>query len=233
MALKVAPHERFHGVYWVTVEDGSRKLATLNLVPGKAVYGERLIPWNGKGECRLWDPYRSKLSAAVFKGLRSMPVIHGVKVLYLGASTGTTSSHVSDVVGSRGKVFCVEFAPRVMRELISNVCAFRGNMFPILADARFPERYQTVVDTVDHIYCDIAQPEQARVLADNADLFLKKGGEALLAVKARSIDVTKRPSEVYRGEDRVLRTRGFQVEERLHLEPYDQDHAMILAKYVK
>jgi len=229
VAVDVKPHPRFPGVYWATLEDGSRRLATLNLAPGKNVYGERLVRFRGE-EYRLWDPYRSKFAAAILKGLETVPIQPQHKVLYLGAASGTTASHVSDIVGEGGHVYCVEFAPRAIRELVNNVCAFRFNMSPVLADARLPERYSTLMGNVDDVYCDIAQPEQARVLADNADLFLVDGGWVMLAVKAQSIDVTKEPSEVYEREVNIMKARGFQVKEVVHLEPYDKAHAMIVAK---
>ena len=228
MAAEVKPHPHFPGIYWAVFEDGSRKLATKNLAPGKNVYGERLVKHKGV-EYRLWDPFRSKFAAAILKGLEKVPIKPGDKVLYLGAASGTTASHVSDIVGEAGHVYCIEFASRAIRELVSNVCAFRSNMSPILADARFPERYSTLVEKVDNIYCDIAQPEQAKVLADNADLFLKPNGWIMLAIKAQSIDVTKEPSDVYKREIGILKTRGFQIREVIHLEPYDKAHAMILA----
>ena len=229
MPLKVKPHEAFQGVYWVYLEDGSRRLATLNLTPGRNVYGERLIRLKGK-EYRVWDAYRSKLAAAILKGLETWPLAEGSKVLYLGAATGTTASHVSDIVGEKGKVFCVEFSERVMRELVSNVCNYRSNMIPIMADARKPDEYRWMVGKVDVIYCDIAQPEQAKVLADNADLFLKPEGYGLIALKARSIDVTKEPEEVFEREIEVLRGRGFSVLQEIVLEPYDKAHAMVLVR---
>jgi len=232
VAVDVKPHPRFPGIYWVALEDGTRKLATKNLSPGKTVYRERLVKFRGE-EYRLWDPYRSKFAAALLKGLETVPIQPDHKVLYLGAASGTTASHVSDVVGDKGHVYCVEFASRSIRELVYNVCAFRYNMSPILADARMPERYSTLMGKVDDVYCDIAQPEQARVLADNADLFLVDGGWVMLAVKAQSIDVTKEPSEIYEREINVMKARGFQVKEVVHLEPYDKAHVMIVAKKEK
>jgi len=232
VAVDVKPHPRFPGIYWVALEDGTRKLATKNLSPGKTVYRERLVKFRGE-EYRLWDPYRSKFAAAILKGLETVPIQPSHKVLYLGAASGTTASHVSDVVGDKGHVYCVEFASRSIRELVYNVCAFRYNMSPILADARMPERYSTLMGKVDDVYCDIAQPEQARVLADNADLFLVDGGWVMFAVKAQSIDVTKEPSEIYEREINVMKARGFQVKEVVHLEPYDKAHVMIVAKKEK
>ncbi|MEM2991360.1 MAG: fibrillarin-like rRNA/tRNA 2'-O-methyltransferase, partial [Halobacteria archaeon] len=198
-SVKVEHHETFDGIYWVTFSDGVKRLATINLVEGKSVYGEQLIKAKGK-EFRIWDPYRSKLAAAILKGLRKIPFSVGSKVLYLGSATGTTVSHVSDIVGEKGLVYCVDFAPRVMRKLIEDLCPYRANLYPILADARFPERYSNIVTTVDSVYCDIAQPEQARILADNAELYLKKNGWIMLAIKSRSIDVTLTPKEAFERE---------------------------------
>jgi fibrillarin-like pre-rRNA processing protein len=155
----------------------------------------------------------------------------GSRVLYLGAASGTTPSHISDIVGEQGHVYCVEFASRSLRDLVDNVCAYRLNMSPFLEDARFPEKYSLfMAGKVDSIYCDIAQPEQAKVLADNADVLLKSHGWIMLAVKSQSIDVTKDPAEVYQQEARVLQKRGFDVKETVPLEPYDKAHAMIVAQ---
>lgn len=230
MNVRVKPHPHFPEVYQAVLEDGSQRLATRNLAPGRTVYGERLIRQD-KVEYRVWDAFRSKLAAAIIKGAKSIPIGPGHLVLYLGAASGTTASHVSDIVGEEGHVYCVEFASRSLRDLVDNVCAYRLNMSPILEDARFPEKYAMLINgKVDDIYCDIAQPEQAKVLADNADVFLKEKGSVMLAVKAQSIDVTKEPAEIYRREARVLERRGFLIEDVVQLEPYDKAHAMIVAR---
>ncbi len=229
MAIAVEPHPLFEGAYWVKFEDGAKKLATRNLVPGRNVYGESLVKREAV-EYRVWDTYRSKLAAAIMNGLEIVPIQPGRRVLYLGAASGTTASHVSDIVGEKGHVYCIEFAARSIRELVDNVCAYRSNMSPILADARLPEKYASLVGKVDDVYCDIAQPEQAKILADNADMFLISDGWIMLAVKAQSIDVTKEPSEVYRQEMGVLRARGFRIRQVVDLEPFEKAHALILAQ---
>jgi fibrillarin-like pre-rRNA processing protein len=229
--VEVKALRRFPEIYWVTLEDGARKLATKNIVVGNSVYGERLVKYK-KREYRIWDPYRSKLAAAILKGLGTVPILPGAKVLYLGAASGTTASHVSDIVGEGGHVYCVEFASRSLRELISKVAAFRYNLSPILADARLPESYSRLVEQVDVIYCDVAQPEQARVLADNADAFLVNQGWVMLAIKAQSIDVTKEPSIVYEREIAVMESRGFRVSEVVYLEPYDKAHTMVVGQKI-
>lgn len=230
MNVRVKPHPQFPAVYQLMLEDGAKRLATENLTPGRNVYGERLIRFEGV-EYRVWDAFRSKLAASILKGLKNVPIRPEQQILYLGAASGTTPSHVSDIVGEKGHVYCVEFASRPIRDLVDNVCAYRLNMSPILEDARIPEKYSMFIrGKVDCIYCDIAQPEQAKVLADNATLFLKERGWVMLAVKAQSIDVTKEPAEVYKSESRVLENRGFRIEDVVYLEPYDKAHAMIVAQ---
>jgi fibrillarin-like pre-rRNA processing protein len=229
VVVDVKPHASFSGIYVVTFEDGTTRLATANLTPGRNVYGERLVPWGGV-EYRIWDPFRSKIAAGIIKGLKTVPIQSNHKVLYLGAASGTTASHISDIVGANGQVYCVEFSARSIRELVNNVCTFRTNMTPILEDARMPQRYAMFVGTVDDIYCDIAQPEQAKILADNGDLFLKNNGWIMLAVKSQSIDVTEEPSEVYKKEIKTLKTRGFAISDFVNLEPYEKAHAMIVAQ---
>jgi fibrillarin-like pre-rRNA processing protein len=222
----VKKHERFDGVYWALLEDHARRLATKNLAPGINVYGERLVT-DGETEYRTWDAYRSKLAAAILRHLDALPIRSGTSVLYLGSASGTTASHVSDIAGDEGRVYCVEFAQRSMRELIDTLCEHRQNVYPILADARMPEKYKSTVDRVDVIYSDVAQPEQAKILADNADLFLSPTGDALIAIKSRSVDVTMEPSDVFRQEIEILRNRNFRMIQTVRLEPYEKDHALV------
>lgn len=229
MDITVNLHPRFPAIYWIALENSAPFLATLNLTPTKNVYNERLVRSKGN-EYRLWNPYRSKLAAAILNGLKTVTIKPHHKVLYLGAASGTTASHISDIVGMRGHVYCIEFASRVIRELVTNVCSLRFNMSPIMADARLPERYLDRVEKVDDLYCDIAQPEQAKIAADNANFYLKDDGLIMLVVKAQSIDVTKDPSEIFEQEIALLTSRGFQVKEVIHLEPYDKAHLLIIAK---
>jgi len=226
--LGVKPHEKFPGVFWVEIETGAKKLATQNLTPRRSIYGERLIRFE-QVEYRLWDPYRSKLAAAIHRRVRNNPIRPDKRIIYLGSASGTTVSHVSDIIGEKGKIYCVEFSARAMREFVQNLCSYRENLYPILADARFPERYPKLVGSVDAVYCDIAQVEQAKILSDNADKYLKTDGWIMIAVKSRSIDVTKSPSDVFKGETRILENRGFKILETVRLEPYEKDHAMVIA----
>jgi fibrillarin-like pre-rRNA processing protein len=217
-------------IAWVNI-DGERRICTENLSKGVNVYGERLIKIKGV-EYRVWDPFRSKLAAAVIKGLKYLPIKYGSKVLYLGASTGTTASHISDIVGSGGLVFCVESSSRVARELIARVATYRPNVIPIIEDARKPHAYFSVTGKVDVVYCDIAQPDQTEIAIANCNMYLKKGGYLILVIKTRSIDVTKEPKDVVNTEVARLKANSFDVEQVINMQPFDKDHAIALARYV-
>jgi fibrillarin-like pre-rRNA processing protein len=216
-------------IRWISVA-GEKNVATLNLARGSKVYGEKLVR-QGDDEYRIWDPFRSKLAAALKKGMKNMPIGNGSKVLYLGASTGTTVSHVSDIVGPSGMVFAVEPATRVARELIENVASNRKNVVPIIEDARRPQNYFCVFGKVDVIYCDIAQPDQTDIAIINCRAYLAKGGIMLLVVKTRSIDVTMDPRAVVAQEAARLEKNGFSISQIINLDPFDKDHAMIYCTY--
>ena len=214
--------EIFPGVF----KEG-KNLFTVNLAPGRRVYNERLLK-KGKLEYRSWDASRSKLAAAILNGLKTIPLAEGTKVLYLGASTGTTVSHVSDIIRADGIVYAVEFAERVFRNLL-DVAAARPNIAPIIGDARKPERYGWV-EQCDVVYCDLADPQETEIALRNAVEFLKPGGHLMIAIKSQSIDVTKPPEQIYREEAEKLRKAGLEVVEQASLEPYEDKHAMIVAR---
>ena len=79
-----------------------------NNVHGESVYGEKWISIESgvedtKSEYRVWNPFLSKLAARVFAGvlggLDDIFIKPGGKVLYLGAASRTSVSHVANIVG--------------------------------------------------------------------------------------------------------------------------------------
>jgi len=201
--------------------DGQTRLASKSDDP-LPVYGERILEGY-----RIWDPFRSKLAALLLKCSRpALRLDRDSKVLYLGAATGTTVSHVSDIV-SQGLVYAVEFSPRAMRDLL-RLCERRKNIVPILADASHPEDYAFMVEPVDLVYQDVAQRSQADIASANCLRYLKPGGDLLLMLKSRSVDVNASPQEVLSWEKKKL--QGLQLHDILDLLPFHQDHWAILAK---
>ena len=215
--------------FWIDSE-GEKKLATRNLVVGNQVYKEKLITKRGT-EYRLWDPFRSKLAAAIMNGLEIFPFKNKSTVLYLGVSTGTTVSHISDIVGPDGMIFGVEHASRVARDFLDRVASHRKNIIPILQDARRPKEYFSVFGKVDVVYVDIAQPDQTTIAIENCKMYLKKEGYFFLVIKTRSIDVTKSPKRIIEEEIEKMEVY-FEILQVIDLLPYDKDHAMVIAKFL-
>jgi len=209
------------------VYQDKKGIFTKNLTPGKDVYGEKLVRQQDD-EFRQWDIRKSKLAAAIVKGTPNIGIRKGDVVLYLGCSTGTTPSHISDMVGEDGFLFGLDFAPRVLRDFVF-LCEKRKNMTALLEDAFHPENYADKICQVDVIYQDVAQKNQAEIFLRNCQWFLKKGGYALLAVKARSIDVTKKPKQIFIDIKAKLEKELKIIDYRM-LDPLEKDHCMFICK---
>jgi rRNA 2'-O-methyltransferase fibrillarin len=225
------PH-RHAGVF---VARGGKEdlLVTKNLTPGESVYGEKRVSVDNpspavtgeaesdatpalKTEYRVWNPFRSKLAAGILGGLEDIYLRPGSSVLYLGAASGTSVSHVADIVGPTGRVYAVEFSHRSGRDLIT-MATHRTNVIPIIEDARHPLRYRMLVGMVDVIFADVAQPDQARIVGLNAHLFLKVGGGILISIKASCIDSTAKPEVVFANEVKKMREERIKPKEQLTL----------------
>ncbi|MEM5802011.1 MAG: fibrillarin-like rRNA/tRNA 2'-O-methyltransferase [Candidatus Aenigmatarchaeota archaeon] len=214
---------KFEGVYKI---DG--KFATINLVPGFKSSNEDLIVLDNV-EYRIWDCWTSKPSAAFKKRLKTFPLKKNHTVLYLGLAEAKTASFFSDIVGKEGLIYGVEISERSLREAIP-VCEKRGNIIPILADARMPETYENVVvDKVDILYEDIADVDQIKILERNAKKFLKPNGFAIIAIKSQSIDVTKPPKQVYKECLQEL-SQNFEVLDKVELDPYEKAHLFVVLR---
>ena len=196
----------------VYYKDGN--VATKNLNPGTSVYGEELIVEDE--EYRIWNPRRSKLAAALLNGLENLEIQDTSKVLYLGASTGTTVSHISDIA-INGKIYAVEFSPTTAKKLVQ-LSNQRFNIAPILGDATKPKGYLNIVEKTDLVYCDVAQPNQSELFMRNMNLFSKDDGVGLLMIKARSIDVVQKPKKIFREQEKKLKEKGFKIVEKVKLE---------------
>ncbi len=201
-------------------------LLTRNLVPGTAVYGESLVR-DGGVEYRRWDAARSKLAAYLKRGGRVWPFVSTTAVLYLGAGSGTTASHVSDLC-PQGNIVAVEISPRVFRDLV-RVAETRGNLLPVLGDAARPDTYANRVSSVDVLYQDVAQRNQVEIFLENVR-FLASGGIGYLMIKARSVDVAARPADVYAAAVTALRREGLEVQDERSLEPFQEDHTALVVR---
>ena len=202
-------------------------LGTKNLVKGKKVYGERLITSDGE-EYRTWDSKRSKLASAILSGLTCDFLKEDTRVLYLGASTGTTVSHVSDIVKD-GIIYAVEYSPASLKALIQ-LAEQRPNIAPILGDARYPGNYADFVSEVDVVYADVAQPTQAELFIKNIDFFLRPKGTGFIAIKTKSISQVKTFDEIINEVKQELINNGLEVKALLDITSFHKEHAVIVVE---
>ncbi|HIP58043.1 MAG TPA: fibrillarin-like rRNA/tRNA 2'-O-methyltransferase [Archaeoglobus profundus] len=213
--------EIIHNVFLIE-KDGKEILATKSKYGSH--YGERKI-----GEFREWIPTRSKLAAMFLKG-HIVDIKPDWKVLYLGAASGTTVSHLADIV-DRGIIYAVEYSAKPFAKFLQ-LAEERDNIIPLLEDASTPWKYNGIVEKVDFIYQDIAQKNQIEIFFANADMFLKKKGVGIIMVKARSIDSTAEPEVVFKKVIEELETK-FKVVDHDTLEPFHKDHIFVHVKKVK
>ncbi len=212
---------------WESQEGDRRAFWTEALGEPPAVYGERVIRAEA-GWLRHWDPNRSKLAAALVRGLSQCLPRSGERWLYLGAATGTTASHVADLVGRSGAVYAVELSVRPFVRLLRLADRY-PNLYPILADARVPEEYLALVPPVDGIYADVAQPDQVGLARRNAELFLQEGGPLLLALKTASMGRGGTPHQ-YAERARSELGAWREVRPTISIEPFHRQHLFLVVE---
>jgi fibrillarin-like pre-rRNA processing protein len=227
MSMTIRSHPKYKNV-WISGTANNLKLYTENLIPSMRVYGERLINFKGI-EYREWDPYRSKLAALILENPEIDIFTDLTSCLYLGASSGTTISHLSDLIPN-GVIFGVEFAERSIRQLIQNTSE-RQNIIPILGDANFPENYaNSIFEKVDLVYQDVAQPNQAEIAIKNCNYYLKDKANLVFAIKSQSIDSVKKSEKVYSEEKKILEEGGFNIIDSINIHKYSANHLIIIAR---
>ncbi len=216
----IAKKFNFEGVFYI-----GRKIATKNLIIGKKVYGEKLYKMDN-GEYRDWVPFRSKLGAAIKKGLKYFPIKNGSNILYLGVAEGTTASHLSDIIEKNGLLLGVDLSKRTMPKFIQ-LCEERENMVPVLADANKPEEYEEYLEGIklDLLFQDISQKNQAKIFNKNAQKFLKKGQIGIIAIKGKSVSSTDSLKKVFEKEKKELE-KEFEIIQELSLHPFEKDHLL-------
>jgi len=198
-----------------------RDLFTENAEPGRRVYGEDLRKEGGR-EFRRWDPFRSKLAAYLLKASDARPWNAPSRVLYLGGAHGTTVSHLSDALPD-AEIYVVEKSPISFAPLLG-LARRRRNLFPLLADAQLPERYQADVGSADLLYQDIAQRSQASIFAENAEALLAPGGRGLLMLKVRSVTQSQPANRVLSEAKATLQRRHLSVQRSVDLGPFSREH---------
>lgn len=220
--VKVKESE-FEGIFFI---DG--KIATINTFPNYKPFSEEIIKVEGK-EYRIWDPYTSKPAAAIKKGIKNFPLKRGMKILYLGLAAGKTATYFSNIIGNDGLIYGIEISSEAIKDAI-NVAKVYRNIICILADARKPETYKNmVIDKVDIVYEDVADPDMIRILEINCKSFLKKEGFAMIAIKSQCISSTEPIKKIYKKCLDKLE-ENFEILDKVELDPYEKYHLFVVLR---
>lgn len=202
----------------IIIRDG--KLYTVS-ESRESIYGEDVEKRNGQYE-RHWEAKRNKLSGALISGLPDIQIRPGMNILYLGASFGTGTSHLSDL-SLPGKVYAVELAYEPFLKLLE-LARSRTNVYPILDDANNPERYRPFVDRADLIYQDISQRNQVQIFLRNSELF-PEARYAILVLKLRSITSSQSESKIL--EDSIKSISGYKIDNVVNLGKFHKGHYLV------
>jgi fibrillarin-like pre-rRNA processing protein len=216
------------GIEGVFKKNGKIYTENLDYCKGIKVYNEKLVTYKDK-EFRSWNPYRSKLAAAIMNGLRNINITSSSQILYLGAATGTTVSHISDIAKD-GMIYAIDNSPITAKKLLK-LCNKRKNIIPILSDAYHPNRYSTIVPKVDIIYQDISQRNQAEIFINNINRYLKINGKGVIMVKARSIDVSLEPKHTYKIVTEKINKNKLTIIDLIDISHYERDHTAIIISF--
>jgi len=218
---------------WGVRREG-RSLWTRNAVRGVSVRGERRKT-DSKIEWRAWAASKSKVAAALLRTSNNPSELlpeTGSTCLYLGASYGSTVSHIHDhVCGSgnhhSGQVVAVEISPRAMREL-SALATRRTGLVPVLGDARVPSQIAPFIrGKADWIHQDLSIADQAQTFVKMTQAFLRPGGTGLLSLKAAS-ERASQGDDVSRfaKAEGILKESNLELIERIDLTGLEEQHVV-------
>lgn len=184
-------------------------------------YGEKIIK-QGETYLREWNPKHSKIAAAIKKGFK-LNLNPNSKVLYVGCSTGTTLSHIADIV-TTGDIVANDVSPESMISLIK-LMKIKKNIIPILSDYRSLVKNPDLKnEKFDFIFQDVSQKDQTTVFIEIVKKFLLPKGQAAISLKTRSIDSRLSPKQVLKRECDKIRKAGLKIIKTLNLEPFEKDH---------
>ena len=216
-------------IFWITVKN-KKKLATLNNASINEVYNEKLIKINGK-QYNLWNPYTSKLAAAIVNGMEIFPILKKTKVLYLNGAIEKTLSHISDIIGVNGKIFILRDINENSKKFLDNVMNDRTNVFTITRDNGDPVKFSSKTEMVNVVYVDITQHNETEVAIQNCKRYLTDGGFLMLVVPTKKIDFVNNPNGQNLEEIQKLQS-SFEIIQQINLTDFFKEHSMIIAKFL-
>jgi fibrillarin-like pre-rRNA processing protein len=170
-------------------------------------------------EKRYWDPKKSKWKAAIERGM-SVDLKGNENILYLGASTGSTISHLSP--RTSGMIYSVEKS-NVMAVNLVRLSEKVQNVLPLFCDAHDVDYIKEKIgeERIDILFCDIPSFDQVEILRKASEL-VKEDCKILFSLKTQSIS-QERPENV-KNRIRDELKKYFKIQGEVNLEPFQKKH---------
>ncbi len=211
-----------------------RAIWTLSADGNNKVYGETTRKKRGD-VWRRWDPYRSKLGAAILRTKKDPAILFpspGSTVVYLGAAHGTTISHIHDHLCGKnnkfsGRLISVDISPRCLRDL-NHLAVRRPGIIPVFGDARKLESWSYLVPKgADWLFQDVSQAGQVDIFITACKRFLRPNSTALLSLKGASERFNEGGDQaIFLETNEKLLNSGIKIVESIELSGFEEQHML-------
>ena len=221
------------------------QLATKNIVKGTKTRKEKIVIVNNE-EFLEWNPYKSKLAAAIRSGLQILPIIKNSKVVCINLPEESTILHISNIVGSDGSVFVID-VNKNKKSFLNKLVNTHKNIIPIYDTVDELPSSSSITGKVDALYVDILESEQIEQIVEKYGSLLKNEGFLMLVTKKDDAilenDIVGWMAEQRAGLNKIREITAklksqFEIIQEINLgvnyvmEPYHKLHAFILAQYL-
>ena len=221
------------------------QLATKNMVKGTKTRKEKIVIVNNE-EFLEWNPYKSKLAAAIRNGLQILPIIKNSKVVCINLPEESTILHISNIVGSGGSVFVID-VNKNKKSFLNKLVNTHKNIIPIYDTVDELSFSSSITGKVDALYVDIPESEQIEQIVEKYGSLLKNEGFLMLVTKKDDAilenDIVGWMAEQRAGLNKIREITAklksqFEIIQEINLginyamEPYHKLHAFILAQYL-
>ena len=222
------------------------QLATKNMVKGTKTHKEKIVIVNNE-EFLEWNPYKSKLAAAIRNGLQILPIIKNSKVVCINPLEDSTILHISNIVGSNGSVFVIDINKN-KKSFLNKLVDTHKNIIPIYDTVDELSFSSSITGKVDALYVDIPESEQIEQIVEKYGSLLKNEGFLMLIAKKDDNAIIENDIAGWMAEQRAglnkireITTKlksQFEIIQEINLglnygmRPYHKFYAFILAQYL-
>ncbi len=129
-----------------------------------------------KNQYRNWNPFHSKLAAALFNGLEIFPFKPNSKIFYSDNSSNTTLNHLLDIIDSKGTIYLQKDNDMKIKNLKNVVIIDQGKNNTLYNHDQ--------KETFDVIYLDITNDKKLQTQILNHEMTLKKSGFLIIILNS-------------------------------------------------